>query len=376
MRQRAYRKITMQRLRPVILFLLAWVMPNVPGFAHAAGHMEHLSAAAPSGYSGDLLIFPEVSTYFRFDQEPTHKLADSEIIPALNVFYTSDYKQLRFLGEWLLSTKTHNVERLQLGLHLGESSLWLGRFHNPIGYWNMQFHHAAILQTTIIRPGIMAFETAGGIIPNHLTGFLFEGVHEFEKAGLYYTVGAGAGPDLNKGLQAFNIFEPGGSHRPGVSFRLGYQPISYGADEIGISGAYTELPGDRVSYNQVKQVVASTYANWHINDFRFLGEAVYVHNWLDRFQGGQASNGFANVYGQLEWDYRTAWTLYGRIEGTFGGHNDAYLALFPLYVKDRFLGGVRYKLNHNMALKLEASQDHLRDDRFGQVMFQWSALFP
>jgi hypothetical protein len=376
MQQRSYRGTTFWVLHSTMLFFLYWLTLTIPGIAFGDGHMGHMSSAEPSGFPGELLVFPDVSIYSRFDQEPKHKLAESEVIPELNLFYTADYKQFRFLGEWLVSTKTHNVERLQLGLHIGESSLWLGRFHNPIGYWNMQYHHGAFLQTTVTRPGIMAFETAGGVIPNHLTGFLFEGIHELGEAGLYYTLGAGAGPDLKTGLSAFNIFEPGGSHRPAASFRLGYQPISYGPDEIGISAAYTELPGDQLNYNQVKQVVASTYTNWHFNNFRILGEAVYVHDWLDRLQGGQANNGFANVYGQLEWDFRPVWTLYGRVEGTFGGHNDPYLTLFPKYVKDRFLGGIRYKINHNMALKLEASQDHLRDDRFGQVMFQWSALFP
>ncbi|MGH8603332.1 MAG: hypothetical protein ACREXR_11340 [Gammaproteobacteria bacterium] len=49
---------------------------------------------------------------------------------------------------------------------------------------------------------------------------------------------------------------------------------------------------------------------------------------------------------------------------------------FPGFVEDRVLGGVRYQLYRNMALKLEVSQEHLEDDRFGQVLLQWSAVFP
>ncbi|MGZ8189975.1 MAG: hypothetical protein ACXWTS_01950 [Methylococcaceae bacterium] len=377
MQQRFYRAITIQGICSTIIFLLYGVFAFFPGIALAvSGHEGHVFANRPKWLFGDLLFFPDVTTVSHFDHEPASSLHDNEIIPAINLFYTVDYKQFRFLGEWFLNTKTHNLERLQLGWHLGESSLWLGRFHNPIGYWNMQYHHAAFLQTTVSRPGIMAFETAGGVIPNHLTGFLFEGIHELDKAGLYYTLGVGAGPDLTTGLDAFNIIEPHGSHRPGVSFRLGYQPISYGTDEIGLSAAYTEIPSDRTDVNEVKQVVAGIYGNRQFDNYRILSEVVYVHNWLELSLAANETSDFLNAYGQLEWDFQQDWTLFGRLEGTLGAHNDPYLVMFPKFVENRFMGGIRYKLNHNMALKLEASQDHVRNDSYGQVMVQWSAIFP
>ncbi len=186
-------RATLSRVFCATLMLsVCGLLPTFPMLA-LAGHMGHMSSTDASDFPGDLLLFPDFSTYSRFDQGPTRKMADNEIIPELNVFYTLDYKKLRFLGEWLGSTKTHNLERFQVGLHVGESSFWLGRFHNPIGYWNMQFHHGAFLQTTVSRPGIMAFETSGGLIPNHLTGLLWEDIDEFGKAGLYYTFGAGLG---------------------------------------------------------------------------------------------------------------------------------------------------------------------------------------
>jgi hypothetical protein len=357
--------------------LLCGIIALIPGMALAAGHEGHLSPNRTSSF-GDFLVFPDLTYVGHFDNEPAANLHNNEVIPAVNLFYTVDYKQLRFLGEWYLSTITHNLERLQVGVHLGESSLWAGRFHSPIGYWNMQFHHSAFLQTSISRPGIMAFETAGGVIPNHLTGLLFEGIHEFGDAGLYYSLGAGVGPDinLNQQLAPLNILDPKGSHQPGVAFRLGYQPISYGADEIGISAAYTEIPGDRLNVNTVKQWVATAYGNWTFKDFRLISEAVYVHNWLDSPRLGKTDSSFVNAYGELEWNFKPDWTLFGRVEGTFGEHNDAYLALFPKFVEDRFMGGIRYNINNKMAVKLEASQDHIDNDRYGQVMLQWSAVWP
>lgn len=371
----SYIKLILFKSFSIFCFALLSIYPDI---VKSAGHSSHSPSSNNWNIPGNFLLFPDLSVFSRFDQYPTRAMAKTEIIPALNAFYTFDYQKLRFLGEWLLSTKSHNMERLQFGVHLGdEASLWLGRFHNPIGYWNMQYHHAAILQTTISRPGIMTFETFGGVIPNHLTGLLLEGVHEVGNAGIYYTLAAGAGPDLLASkLSPFNIFEPGGSHRPGASFRLGYQPSSYGTDEVGISAAYTEMPGDKVQYGPIRQFVASLYGNWQIDQINLLSEALYVNDWMDLIQGGNTSNDFVNAYLQVGWDVSTAWTLYGRLEGTLGSRNDPYLKLFPKYVEDRILGGVRYKINPGMALKLEASQDHLRDDRFGQVMFQWSAVFP
>ncbi|TCV85686.1 MULTISPECIES: hypothetical protein [Methylomonas] len=376
MRQRYYPAI-LKTLSGAIVYCLCALATVVPAIAVAAGHMGHMSSNTASGLPGDFLLFPAVTGIERFDQEPRKKLSTGDVIPEINVFYTTDYQRFRFLGEWLVSTKTHNLERFQLGMHVGdEATLWLGRFHNPIGYWNMQFHHGAFLQTTITRPGIMAFETAGGVIPNHLTGFLWEGVHDLGEGGLYYTVGAGAGPQINKGLEAFNLIEPGGSRRPGVSFRLGYQPISYGVDEFGVSGAYNQIHSDELAVKNVNQFVASAYANKQIQSVRLLSEIVYVNNTLESPLGGKTYDDFLSAYGQVEWELNPTWTLVGRVEGSFGASHDPYLAMFPKFVEDRFLGGVRYKLNHTNALKLEASRDHLRDDHFGQVMFQWSAVFP
>lgn len=367
--------VTIKRINSLSLSLTFFLLPllNNAYAEHSIGH-NHFSQTW--GNVGDLLIFPDTTVISRFGQESSNHQADSEIIPELNVFYTADYQGFRFLGEWLLSTKSHNMERLQLGVHIGDSSLWLGRFHSPIGFWNMQYHHAAVLQTSISRPGVMMFETSGGVIPNHLTGLLLEGIHEAGLSGFYYSLGVGAGPELNTQLLPFNIFEPSGSHRPGVAFRVGYQPISYGIDEIGVSIAYTELPGDKIGIVEAQQFVATAYSNWQFNNVQLTGEIIYANNQLDINPSAHHADDFVNGYGQLAWTFHRDWTLYGRVEGTLGAKNNAYLNLFSNYVEDRVLGGIRYDLNRNMAFKIEATRDQLKGNEFGQFLFQWSAVFP
>lgn len=366
--------MTKQNRRDAVFLLFGWLAACLPVSSYAEVRTDYLSKGLTS-IPGELLLFPELTSINRFDQGPAHRFNDNQVIPGINLFYTLDYQRFRFLGEWWLTTQTHTLERLQLGWRWGDTSIWLGRFHNPIGYWNLQYHHSAFLQTTISRPGIMAFESADGPIASHTTGLLVEGLKEFGTAGLYYSLSAGAGPVLKDRLRPLDLLDPGNSYRPSVNFRLGYQPVSYGPQEFGFSIAYNEIGGARTGLNTVKQAVAGVYGNWVFDWGRALSEVIYVHNWLDRPQG-QTDHGFVNAYGQLEWDLRPAWTLYGRVEGTFGDSHDPYLQFFPKFVEDRYLGGIRYKFTSNMALKLEVSQEHVRDDRFGQVMLQWSAVLP
>ncbi|MGD0959987.1 MAG: hypothetical protein ABSB19_09275 [Methylomonas sp.] len=367
----------------VTLASLSAIIP-VPACAVAVGHADHLQVQPSDDFQGDLLLFPDLTGISSFDQRPNQLVNANQGLPELNAFYTADYRHFRFLGEWLVNTQTHYLERFQLGWHLGESSLWLGRFHNPIGYWNMQYHHAAFLQSTTSRPGIMAFETQGGVLPNHLIGFLWEGLHELGEGGVYYTLGAGAGPQIGApaapqipySLAPVNLLNPGGAHRPAATFRVGYQPISYGVSEIGVSGAYTDIPAVGLAITDIKQYVATTYANWQFQKFRFLSEIVYAHNHMDSFQTSPTNSQFASAYGQLEWDFDSDWTLIGRAEGTLAKHNDPYLAYFPKFVEQRLLGGLRYKINNSNALKVELSRDETNNNRYEQVMFQWSAVFP
>lgn len=337
-----------------------------------------LSFSLPSDgseFPGEFLLFPHVTLVERFDLPQSSKVEQEELLPAINLFSTLDYGRFRVLGEWLLDTKSQELQRLQIGWRWQDTTFWLGRFHNPIGYWNTQFHHGVYLQTTASRPGIIAFEGSGGPLPTHLSGLLVEGIQEIGGAGLYYTLGVGVGPDLRKRLQAFDLLDPSGSYRPGATLRLAYQPTIYGANEIGLSTSYTEIPGHGSGLPGVKQVIAGIFGNWQLKSVRILGEILYVHNWLDQHTGS-IEDAFLNAYGQVEWGLGKDWTVFSRLEGTSGSAHDRYLIRFPNFVEDRVLGGVRYQLFRNMAVKLEVSQEQLQEERFGQVMLQWSAVFP
>jgi hypothetical protein len=348
--------------KPRLRMLLLWVFALV---------CTSVQAAPP----GELLLFPDVTAFTRSHEARDNGLKKDDIVPALDLFYSLDHERLRFLAEYLFDKDAHAMERFQLGVRAGEPTLWLGRFHNPIGYWNSQYHHGAHLQASATRPGIVAFEGGDGPLPMHLTGVLVEGIQEVHKAGLHYTVAAGLGPQMKDELLPFDVLDPEGSHRFGATLRLSYQPVSYGADEVGVSLSYTNIPADTSEVRQVRQWIGALFANWQFDKWRALGELIYVHDRID-LSSERVNKGFLNAYAQLEWLLNEKWTLFGRLENTFASHEDQYLDNFSKVVRDRALIGTRFNFYRNMALKLEVSRDKLESDRFNQVMLQWSAVFP
>lgn len=333
-------------------------------------------AVSADAFPGDLLLFPELTSLHRFDLQDGSSLKNYWINPGLNLFYGLDQGRFRFLLEWLVDRSAQEVQRLQLGWRWQDTTFWVGRFHNPIGYWNIHFHHGAYMMTSITRPGVMTYETSGGPLPMHVTGLYVEGVRELGDSSLYYVLNAGVGPDLEKKrLDAFDVLDPEGTRLPAVTLRLGYQPVSFGSDEIGFSFSYTEISGRQIGVDRINQIVAGVFANWRSENLGFLGEAFYIHN---DFTGGasEPESDVLNLYGQAEWRVADDLTLYSRIEGTFNDNGDLYFDHFRNFVRDRYMGGVRYELPYKMALKLELSREHTRDDAFGQVGLQWSAVFP
>ena len=73
--------------------------------------------------------------------------------PAATFLYTHESARLRLFTE-LHAGKGGNGEiaRFQAGWRFTpRTTLWMGRFHNPQGYWNTQYHHGTYLQTSISR---------------------------------------------------------------------------------------------------------------------------------------------------------------------------------------------------------------------------------
>ncbi|MFQ5479086.1 MAG: hypothetical protein ACE5E4_10765 [Candidatus Binatia bacterium] len=73
--------------------------------------------------------------------------------------------RIRVLVEFFLDEAERELERAQVGIAFGPTAAWIGRFHNPLGYWNTTYHHGTFLQPTIARPDIIQFEGDGECYP-------------------------------------------------------------------------------------------------------------------------------------------------------------------------------------------------------------------
>jgi hypothetical protein len=138
--------------------------------------------------------------------------------------------------------------------------------------------------------------------------------------------------------------------------------------------SYTKIPSDAIDIRDIQQINFGIYGNWESKRWRLIASSFYVYNDISRSTRSEDDT-FLAAYLQAEYSLNGNWNFYSRIEGTAGDHNNAYLALFPEYIEDKILGGIRYDFASNNALKFEISGNHTNDDDFAHVMLQWSAMF-
>ena len=333
------------------------------------------------------MLFPSVTGLHRSGQMAAHPL--DEMKPSLDVFYSASHEKLRFLTEYFAAPDHHTIERMQIGwLPTPSSTLWMGRFHNPLGYWNTQFHHGSYLTTAISRPGIVAFEKYGGVLPMHISGLLLEGS---TGTPMNYSLSLGIGPKLKAtGLKAVDILNPTEVHgQLAASGKLTYQPTAGSTDELGLFAARTRIPAENLFMTvtmtpvvttrpiyAVTQTLVGVEMNREFDKLRLISELYIVQNRVETSIGSE-SHIFTSGYLQAEYSIRPEWTLFGRLEDTAGVKGDTYLALRPNFVQSRTATGARLALSHQQALKFEVSHSiHQNNTPSTQLGLEWSAIFP
>jgi len=323
----------------------------------------------------EFLLFPFAKASYLSGLPADSLLDDNDNDFGLGLFAAIENGGFVFLGEALLAKDEQEIERLQLGWRFGDSRAWLGRFHNPIGYWNTQFHHGAYLQTSITRPAIAEFEDDGGILPMHLAGLLIEGIKEHNESGLGYALAIATGPELADELEPLDVLSPGsGTQGLALTLNIYRQPVAYGPNQYGLFANYTEVPATDRGIDEIRQTIAGGYWNWESDHWRLIGSAFYVRNRLDEPNANQTDD-FVSGYFQAERSLTDDWTIFGRVEKTFASDNDAYLALFPDHAREKILGGFRLNVFSRHSLTLEFSSNQQQDGRHRQFMLQWAAMF-
>ena len=332
--------------------------------------------------ANELIVFPRVEvlhTQGRADDPET-----TEGTAAASIFYAGDWRQLRALVEFNLQYDYSNTEivrekefeRAQLGWRFDPANtVWVGRYHTPLGYWNTAHHHGAHLQTSISRPRIHEFEDDGGILPVHFFGLLLQGIQSNHEGALSYDVGAASGPTLSEGaLEPVEVLAPQRWGKPSFVGRLSWRPDAVGESEVGAFAAQTRIPVLDPIADEVRQTIGGAFANFDFTPWRVVAELFWVR---DAFRSTGKASDFAVA--MIEGEYRVShmWVLFARHEALGAGARDAYLDRFPDYPKARTVGGVRWDITHHQALTFEVARHARRDGVvYTQTALQWSTAFP
>ena len=270
-----------------------------------------------------------------------------------------------------------DLERLQVGYTFtNATTVWLGRFHTPFGYWNTAFHHGQQLQTSVLRPQMIDFEDHGGVIPAHTVGVWGTGAVRAGTGRLTYDLYAGNSPSIHG-----NELDPNnaGKTQPGYStgFNLGYL-FGGSADllKIGVHGYRAVVRDDSLALNVTRANILGGYAVLDSAAWEVIAEYYALRN--EDLSGGTGSHaswtGFAQMGRRLE-----RWTPYVRLERAALSQADNYFAqLATGRAYSRQASGLRYDLTPNSALKMELNHtvsEATPKAVFNQLLTQWAIRF-
>jgi hypothetical protein len=352
---------------------------NIPLFRALCGVLTVLSCSVAAGSEdrSDYLLFLTAAASDRAASPsmPRHKEKET----ALTFVYTAEVENYRFLTELhAADAGEEEIARLQLGWRFApRATLWAGRFHNPQGYWNTQYHHGSYLQTAIGRPAIEEFDDHDGVLPSHFTGAQLDGTLPTEGAGLLrYELAFGRSGTLHgEGLESPDLIGP---HRHGgttASLRLAYHPTEGEADAAGIFLGRNRLPTRDMSIQEVRQTVSGFFGNWENEKIRIFGAVFFLQNELE--EASVVNTGrFTAGYLQAEYRMNTPWTLYVRGEQSRGTKDDPYLALFDEFAKCQTTVGARWDVARKQALKFEYSHPQIMGEFSRRLAAEWSMVLP
>jgi hypothetical protein len=328
--------------------------------------------------AADLLLFPSITSVHQSKEDT--ELAAKKFVPAVDIFYATEFSQTRFLAEYLASSREKELERLQVGWHiLPGKSLWVGRFHNAISFWNTQMHHGDFLQSSLSRPTVANYEDEHGPLPAHISGFLFESSRTAGDSEINYMAGLGIGPIFDVTLQPLDLLDPSKPGKIAASFRLGYHPEVGNPDQFGAALGYARIPVKNVSqFDEVRQTVFSTFLNVEQNKFHLIGE-LFVFD--DRVSGAANTSRYTTVSAYLQPEYKLGesgrTTVYGRVESTPRAAQDGYLALLPEFSSHQLVAGLRFDITPSQAIKVETVRSHRHDGlEINSISAQWSMVLP
>jgi hypothetical protein len=317
------------------------------------------------------------------------RLGDADPWIDADVVFGVTEHQFRVFGEYYVTPDERDLERFQMGFEfVPETVLWLGRFHQPASAWNTEHHHGQYLQTDITRPYIERWEDEHGIIPQHITGALFESRQPIGKDGaIQLSSGVGAAPALSgQALDAIDLIGNNpGRHRLSVTGRVAYLPQYVGASSIGLLFGHDDLSVSSartlasLHSSAANLSIFGAYIDWIAEPWRIVAANYYVDAALAETTRNES---FMSGYLQVERQLPRRFTIFGRLEDSARMPESRYVALFDDADGDLDIAlrrqalGVRWDYTRRQALTLEISHIVSLTQTSNELRAQWSAAIP
>lgn len=236
----------------------------------------------------------------------------------------------------------------------------VGRYHTPISWWNVAFHHGTWLQTTVDRPVAVRFGST--FIPIHFVGAMAEGRFFPGPFNISYAAGVGNGRASNQARagDAGDI----DSHRATL-LQLGFKHDALYGLEVGGAAYLDRYPVANGA--SAPEQIYSGYVVLTREDPEILGEVFFVRH-EDEVAGRDSDN--FSYYVQAAYRIPALDGIlkpYARIE-------EIDIDDDPVFVDSesdlrRILGGVRIDFATMAAIKLEGRRFKAADREYVNEFF-------
>ena len=306
--------------------------------------------------------------YQRFTLPRADNRTSGFAIDNLDFFLTPNFGRVKMLAELNFEVNAGgeldtDLERLQLGYTFSDAAtLWMGRFHTPYGYWNTAFHHGAQIQV-VTRPRFVDFEDKGGVLPAHSVGLWATGRIPVGPGKMQYDAYFANGSRILDGVVDFNAMRDDNGNKAlggNVGYRFG------GALDgllVGLHGLREEVDVYNGDLLAAKTRLAFLGGYYYLDMDPWESIAEYYRFRNQDLSGDTGTHNSWAAFLQLGYTLAERWTPYYRWEQAELSQSDPYFnSQISGNPYKRHVVGLKYALNPNTALKLEANSTR---ERFG-----------
>ncbi len=295
--------------------------------------------------------FMDIGGKYEFQKKDNKIVNDklSFLLGEQDLFITSDISErISFLGESVLKYDASSGTKFSISLeraifkfnYYGNHSVFAGKVHTALNYWNDSYHHGRLFFPTIGRPEL--FNQT--IIPLHTTGIGLTGENLTDlKIGYTFMAGNGLGSTDILDNNVFKSYVAAVHFKPIAGLRIGGSAYFDNID--GTVHAHGGTGG--ILVNKItKQKLFSGSIAYFKNKFEFLAEGSTCENSNDSI-GSKITNAGYVYFGYRIKDIISPYVRFDKInyqngEMFFTGANI-----------EAFAGGIRYEMSYLTVFKLE-----------------------